>query len=284
MAVNKKVFGALLAIIVVGTTIFAYSNINSSKKGEITLNGNVEIREIKVTFRGSGGRIKNINVDEGSNIQKGDILAILETDILGTQVQLAKADLLESEVNLKNAKKDFDRVASLYRKSSISEKIYDDVKNKFEMAEARNKAARAKFEMANINLNDAVIISPVDGIVITRSIEIGEMISPGITAFSIMPNEKTRIRTYGNNEVITRIKHNDKVKVSVDSLKNKNFNGHIAFISSEPEFTPRNIETKELRSSLVYKIRIILDDSNTFELKPGMPVTVKFDNATKSKK
>ncbi len=264
-----KTMGLVLVIACVG--VFVYSKYCGNSEN-IILNGNVEIQDVNVSFRVSG-RVQKILVNEGDSVKTGDVLAVLETDIFSSQVQWAKAKLEEASINLKNAKKDFNRNAELYKKHSVSEKVYDDAKVKYDSAEAEKNSAEALYKMATISLNDATIKSPTDGVVLTRNIEVGEMITSGIPAFSIMPNEKTKVKTYANAEILTRIKVGDKVEVGVDALPDKKFKGHIAFISSESEFTPKNIETKELRTSLVYRIRVIVDDS-AYEIKQGMPVTV----------
>ena len=241
---------------------------------ELIFNGNVEVQDVNVSFRVSG-RISKIMFDEGQNVKNGEIIATLDKDILESQLKLATAKMKEAEFNFKNCKKDFIRNKELYKKKSISEKVYDDVTMKYHVSEAQRDAATSNFELAKISLNDAVLKSPVDGIILTRNIEVGEMINSGTAAFAIMPNRKTRIKTFANEASLSKIKYNDKVYVNIETMPNKKFVGHIGFISSEAEFTPKNIETKELRTSLMYRVRVIIDEAAP-ELKEGMPVTVRY--------
>jgi HlyD family secretion protein len=243
---------------------------------EIILNGNVEIQDVNVSFRVSG-RVHNITSDEGQIVKNGDIIAVLEDDIYKAQFDLAKSKFAESDFNFKNAEKDYIRNKGLYQRKSISEKLYDDSLVKYNISKSQRDASSSNLELAKINLDDTVLKSPVDGIVLNRNIEVGEIVNAGSIAFSIMPNSKTKIKTFANEEVLSKIKYNDKVYVIIDSISNKKFLGHISFISSEAEFTPKNIETKELRTSLMYRIRITLDTESP-ELKGGMPVTCRLSN------
>lgn len=245
-----------------------------SKSDEIILNGNVEVQDVNLSFRASG-RVDLINFDEGMQVKKGDLIASLDKDIFKAKLDYAKAQLNAKSVNFKNAEKDYKRNLDLFKKKSVSEKVYDESKTAYEVAKSEVEAARASFEYMNIDYKDADLFSPVDGVVLTRNIEPGEMVSSGTVVFSVMPNAKTKIKTFASEDVLSRIKHGDEVFVHIESNPDRKFKGHIGFISSEAEFTPKNIETKELRTSLMYRIRVIIDEAAP-ELKQGMPVTVSY--------
>ena len=245
------------------------------KTDQIVLNGNVEVQDVNLAFR-VAGRVESVKFDEGAKVKKGELLASLDKDIFKSQRDYTKAQLEGEEVNLKNAEKDYKRNVDLLKKKSVSEKVYDASKTAYEVAKSKTDAARSAFEYMDINYKDADLFSPVDGVVLTRNIEPGEMISSGTVVFSIMPNSKTKIKTFASEDVLSRIKHGDEVYVHIESMPDKKFKGHIGFISSEAEFTPKNIETKELRTSLMYRIRVIIDEPAP-ELKQGMPVTVSYD-------
>ena len=272
MKPRVKLFTVLVAVAFVGTCLYKVFHKSSE---DIILNGNVEIQDVKVSFRGAG-RVAAIHVEEGRAVKSGDVLSSIDTDILESQLRLAKAKMDESEANFNTSKKDFERNKILYKNNSVSEKVFDDISAKYKTSMALKDAATANYELAKINLNDAVIKSPVDGVILTKNIEIGEMISAGIAAFSIMPDKKTRVKTFVNEATLSKIKYNDTVYVNIETMPERKFKGHIGFIASEAEFTPRNIETKELRTSLVYRVRVIIDE-NAPELKQGMPVTISYN-------
>ena len=273
IVVNKTVFsismvGGAVCVILAYKFLFV-------KMDSIILNGNVEIHNVNLAFR-VAGRINNIKIDEGAQVHKGELLASLDKDVLKAKLDYAKAQLKAETINFKNAEKDYKRNVGLLKKKSVSEKVYDASKTAYEVAKSKVEAAQAAYDYMNIDYKDADLFSPVDGVVLTRNIESGEMISSGTVVFSIMPNTQTRIKTFANESVLSRIKLGDTVYVNIETMPDKRFKGHIGFISSEAEFTPKNIETSELRTSLMYRIRVILDESAP-ELKQGMPVTVSYD-------
>ena len=241
----------------------------------IVLNGNVEIHDVNLAFR-LAGRVDTIKVEEGSYVKKGDLLASLDKDVFQAKLDYAKAQLKAETINFQNAEKDYKRNVGLLKKKSVSEKVYDASKTAYEVAKSKVEAAQATYDYMNIDYKDADLFSPVDGTVLTRNIEPGEMIASGTVVFSIMPNAQTRIKTFANEAVLSRIKIGDTVYVNIETMPKKKFKGHIGFISSEAEFTPKNIETSELRTSLMYRVRVILDEPAP-ELKQGMPVTVSYE-------
>ena len=246
-----------------------------TKDDRIVLNGNVEIHDVNLAFR-VAGRVSSIKVEEGAIVKRGQLLASLDRDVFKAKLDFAKAQLEAETINFKNAEKDYRRNVGLLKNNSVSEKVYDASKTAYEVAKSKVDAAKATFDFMNIDYKDAELFSPVDGVVLTRNIEKGEMVASGTVVFSIMPNEQTRIKTFANEKTLSRIKHGDVVYVNIETNKDKKFKGHIGFISSEAEFTPKNIETSELRTSLMYRIRVIIDEP-AHELKQGMPVTVTYE-------
>ena len=268
----KKLITIVVIVVIVGCGAYKFLY---SGKDAIILNGNVEIHDVNLAFR-VAGRIDTIKIDEGAHVKKGELLASLDKDVFKAKLDYAKAQLKAETINFQNAEKDYKRNIGLLKKKSVSEKVYDSSKTAYEVAKSKVEAAQATYDYMNIDYKDADLFSPVDGVVLTRNIEPGEMIASGTVVFSIMPNTQTRIKTFASEAVLSRIKRGDVVYVNIETMPKKKFKGHIGFISSEAEFTPKNIETSELRTSLMYRIRVILDEPAP-ELKQGMPVTVSYD-------
>ena len=270
---NKKgLFITTLGIVICGVFTYKFFFVQSDV---IILNGNVEIHDVNLAFR-VAGRVDTIKVDEGAHVKKGELLASLDKDVFKAKLDYAKAQLKAEKINFQNAEKDYKRNIGLLKKKSVSEKVFDASKTAYEVAKSKVEAAQATYDYMNIDYKDADLFSPIDGVVLTRNIEPGEMIASGTVVFSIMPNTQTRIKTFASEAVLARIKRGDVVYVNIETMPKKKFKGHIGFISSEAEFTPKNIETSELRTSLMYRIRVILDEPAP-ELKQGMPVTVSYD-------
>ncbi|MDR0942006.1 MAG: efflux RND transporter periplasmic adaptor subunit [Holosporales bacterium] len=244
--INKKNL-AFIVCVVLAVSSFILYKVCFNKNGEIVLNGNVEIQDVNLSFRVSG-RVSKILVDEGDDVKKDDVIAVLDKDVFETKARFAKAQMEEARAAFKNAEKNYLRDAGLFKKKTISEKAYDESKTQYEIALEKMNSLTAVYEFMNIDLKDAELKSPVDGVVLTRNIEPGEMISSGIPAFAIMPHSQTKIKTFADEQTLSKIKYGDKVNVNIESLPNKKFKGRVGFISSEAEFTPKNLETTELRT------------------------------------
>lgn len=133
--------------------------------------------------------------------------------------------------------------------------------------------ARAQEGMSQAQLNDTSITAPMDGMVMIKSAEIGEVVAAGTTVATIADLEHPWLRAYINEPDLDRVKLGQKVKLTTDSRANKGkiYWGTITFIASEAEFTPKQIQTKEERVKLVYRIKIEVDNT-AGELKNNMPV------------
>ncbi len=120
-------------------------------------------------------------------------------------------------------------------------------------------------------LSDTAVYAPMDGVVLVKSAEVGEVIAAGTNVMTIGDLDHPWLRAYINETDLGRVKLGQSVKLTTDSFPDKSYPGKISFISSEAEFTPKQIQTKEERVKLVYRIKIEVDNSS-HELKNNMPV------------
>lgn len=130
--------------------------------------------------------------------------------------------------------------------------------------------SRASIALIDSQLADTIATSPVDGVVLVKSADPGEILSAGTTVVTIGDIEHPWLRGYIDESDLGKVKLGSKVKVTTDSYKGKKYDGQVSFISSEAEFTPKQIQTQTERVKLVYRIKITLDNSN-HELKSNMP-------------
>jgi len=131
--------------------------------------------------------------------------------------------------------------------------------------------ARAQVAMTDTQINDTVVVSPVDGVVLVKSAEVGEVLAAGTTVVTIGDIDRPWLRAYVNETDLGRVKLGQSASLSTDSFPGKKYPGHVSFISSEAEFTPKQIQTREERVKLVYRIKIDVDNRDR-ELKLNMPV------------
>jgi len=130
--------------------------------------------------------------------------------------------------------------------------------------------SRASIALIDSQLADTIATSPVDGVVLVKSADPGEILSAGTTVVTVGDIEHPWLRGYVDETDLGKVKLGSVVHVTTDSYKNKQYTGHVSFISSEAEFTPKQIQTQTERVKLVYRIKIELDNSSR-ELKSNMP-------------
>jgi len=136
--------------------------------------------------------------------------------------------------------------------------------------EAEIARSRASIALIDSQLADTIAASPVDGVVLVKSADPGEILSAGTTVVTIGDIEHPWLRGYVDETDLGKVKLGSKVKVTTDSYKGKVYDGRVGFIASEAEFTPKQIQTQQERVKLVYRIKIDLDNSSR-ELKSNMP-------------
>ena len=141
-----------------------------------------------------------------------------------------------------------------------------------DLATRRAEIARATASLAMIDsqLADTIAISPVDGVVLVKAADVGEVLAPGTTVVTVGDIDHPWLRGYVNETDLGKIKLGAKAKVTTDSYPGKVYQGRVTFISSEAEFTPKQIQTEQERVKLVYRIKIELDNPRR-ELKSNMP-------------
>jgi HlyD family secretion protein len=182
---------------------------------------------------------------------KEGVIPVQSRELASTSYQMALAAY-------KEAMEHYDLVKEGPRKEDI-----DALKASLEQA-------KALLNLREVQLSYANLTSPVSGVVLVKNIEPGEMVSAGTPVVTIADLNDVWLKAYISETDLGRVKYNQKVKVKTDTYPDKIYWGKISFISSEAEFTPKNIQTREERVKLVYRIKVTLDNPE-MELKPGMP-------------
>jgi HlyD family secretion protein len=142
-----------------------------------------------------------------------------------------------------------------------------------EAQEAMLASAQARLEKTQTALSDATLLAPSNGIISVRARELGAIVQAGQTVYTLTLNDPVWIRAYVSNARLGRIKPGMPVRVTIDSVPGRQYDGTVGFISPEAEFTPKTVQTEQVRDDLVYRIRVIASDpDNVF--RQGMPVTV----------
>jgi HlyD family secretion protein len=220
------------------------------------------------------------------------------------QVQLLVA---EREATLANAKVTLDRADQLRKTGTGTVKNFDDAQAVYREAEARVNSSRQAMRLMNLGprkedidaaraqladkeaailtaqrqLKDAELIAPSTGIVLSRVREKGAIVNAGETVFVLSLTSPVWIRTYVAETDLARIKPGLEVDVRTDTPGLPAMKGRVGFISTTAEFTPKTVETRELRTALVYRLRVVIDDKAGV-LRQGMPITVSIPKPLES--
>lgn len=242
---------------------------------DLTLHGNVDIRDVNLGFR-VFGRLDQMNFEEGDRVKKGDKLASLDKLPYEDNLKSAKADVENKTAIYDNTKLNLERKKELLKTNTVSQQSYDDALTAYNTARAGLHVAEANLAQANINYADTDILAPTDGTLITRVREPGSIVQPGESIYVLSVDQPVWVRTYVGEKDLGSVAPGMKAKIYTDSRPNEPYEGQVGFISPVAEFTPKTVETTELRTKLVYRLRITIDNKDN-TLRQGMPVSIKLE-------
>jgi HlyD family secretion protein len=180
----------------------------------------------------------------------------------------ARASAKESTAQFVSAKENFEMLTAGYRAEDV------------QAQEAQVAAATASLELARIHLADATLPAPENGVVLSRVREAGTIVQAGDAVYTLALTDPTWIRAYVDEPNLPRIAPGMAVNVHLDAFPGKTFPGVVGYISPSAEFTPKTVETQEVRTNLMYRIRIQVEDSGNV-MRQGMPVVVDVAEAGK---
>lgn len=326
---SRKRLAALLAVLVIAAAgIGAWLALRPGMpSGNLVLYGNVDIREALPAFDASG-RIAAMEVQEGTHVKTGELLARLddtlyaaslrqaEADLAGRKATLdrllagsrpeeiaaAKADMDAAEITWRNDSRTWHRLARLVPKgaamvqdrdnaeaaSKAAQQQYQAAREKWilavkgpriediDAARAAWQAAEAAVALAQRHLADTRLYAPADGVIEDRILEPGDMVSPQSPVFTMALTSPLWVRAYLPETDLGKVRPGAPATISTDSYPGKTYRGWVGYIAATAEFTPKTVETPELRTALVYQIRVFACDPQG-ELRLGMPATVDID-------
>lgn len=301
-----------------------------SRNGEdmYTAHGYVDLKASALSFE-RAGKIDSINVIEGQKVNKGDILAVLNSDELSHQLEITKAkckavsaklslyergyrkeEIEQAQANVKKLTENYDlselsykRVNELYRSKSISVQEKDNAlfntkmikaqldeakaklsqmktgfrEEEITQAKAENEGCMAELKMLDYKISEqGVIKAPFTGSIRTSFREEADYVTPSQSVFEIVKTDKKRIAVYATYEQLPFIHTGNKAFIKNGS--DKDVEGVVTYISDTAMFTPKTVQTQDLRADLVYEIRVETSDKDDI-LKFGQPVTVVFTHA-----
>ena len=220
--------------------------------------------------------------DRAQTLYKNDDISTSQFDQFRTRFESADANLkqVKEQANLvqagpraetiEGASAQVERARASLRVGQANE--IETKRREQDIVARRGDIERAKAQMALIDsqLADTIAVSPINGIVLVKAADVGEVLAPGTSVVTVGDMEHPWLRAYIREQDLGRVKLGDKVKVTTDSFPGKVYDGKVSFISSDAEFTPKQIQTAEERVKLVYRIKIEVDNSS-HDLKSNMP-------------
>ncbi|AQR73466.1 HlyD family efflux transporter periplasmic adaptor subunit [Sphingomonas sp. LM7] len=323
---NRRRLIVLALVVALAVAAFAtrgFGLLPARPDTELSLFGNVDIREVDMGFR-VGGRIAGIGVDEGARVRQGQLLATLDTATIDSRIAESDARVAQAQANYDkarngarvqdvgqararvaaaqavydNTQRDFVRRQALVEPGAISRDLWEQTRSErdraaAQLAEARQglsllragtrpedvaaaaaelKSAQAARASVGTDQSDTRLVAATAGTVVTRAREPGAIVQPGETVLTLSIDRPMRVRAYVAETDLSRVSPGMKVQVKADGNA-KAYRGTIGYIAPRAEFTPKSVETENLRTDLVYQVRVIVDDPDD-ALRQGQPVTI----------
>lgn len=273
---KKSLFVTLGVFLVVALCFFGiyyYFYFEPRAQSEVSLYGNVDVRQVELGFR-VPGRLTTLYVQEGDLVEPGKLLAEIETQPYTDELERAKASRAAAFLTLQNAEILYKRRLDLVNDGSISQEDLDNAFTQHNVAIANLEEAEASLGVAQKNLDDTKVYAPSRGIILSRVREPGTVVRAADTVYTISVTDPVWVRAYVPETYLGWVVNGMEGKVFTDTPGIGPYKGRVGFISPVAEFTPKTVETSQLRTQLVYRIRLYIDHPD-LGLRQGMPVTVK---------
>ena len=321
----KRIFPLLIAIALLGGGGWLLVQRLSATPDPGTLYGNVDIRQVDLSFE-VAGKVVTMPKREGDRVSQGEVIAQVDAAnyqhaadlaegrrdaakaqldelLAGTRpedIDQARANMAAAQASLADARVSFLRQKDLAARNVSSQQQLDDARMAMDSAiaklaqtqaalteevngprvqdvdagRANLRAAEATLELARTQLLHTKLMAPCDGIVMTRVIEPGTVVLPAAAVYSVAIQDEVWVRAFAPEPLLPRLAPGTAVTLSTDG--GKSYRGRIGYLSPAAEFTPKTVETPELRTQLVYRLRVRVQNPDD-GLRQGMPVTVRLE-------
>ena len=272
--ISIALIALLIGIMILGILFFVRVEKNHR---HLTLYGNVDVRQVDISFRVSG-KVERLCFEEGDFVHEGALMAVLEKTPYDDQVRQAAANLESIKSNLKNAEILLKRRKELITSGGVSQEDLDNTQSNRDQLQADLYAAEAALAVSRDNLDYTKSYCPTDGTILTRIREPGTVVNPSNPVYTLSVASPVWIRAYVDEPHLGQVFFGMTAEIHTDTKGGPVYSGKVGFISPVAEFTPKTVQTTQLRTDLVYRLRIYVDNPDQ-GLKQGMPVTVTLKTA-----
>ena len=269
--------------------------------------GNFETESTRIASE-ANGKLIQFNVEEGQNLKAGELIALVDTTLLhlqrlqlkasigtiGNKLQNADAQIAVLQSQKENLIREQKRLEKLIADNAATPQQLDDISGKIKVIDRQIAATKSQNQQVNTSINSekspveaqiavldeqirkCYIKNPITGTVLAKYARNAEMVGMGTPLYAIAPLDHLYLRAYVSGEQLSEIAIGQEVKVSVDDATTdlRDYTGTISWIANQAEFTPKTIQTKEERTTLVYAFKIKVKNDGT--LKIGMPGEVRW--------
>jgi HlyD family secretion protein len=319
----KRLAALVLAVAAIGAVVWLVLQRLEATAPPGTLYGNVEIRQVDLSFNAEG-TVATMTKREGDRVKQGEAIAALDPatyqsaydlaaarrdaakaqlDVLlaGTRpedIEEARANLAAAQASLANAEASFERQKGLATTNATTKQLLDDSRmaldsgrakvdqmqalltralngprpEDIEAARAQLRAAEATVDLSRTQLERTKLVSPANGTIMTRVIEPGTVVLPAAGVYSMALDDEAWVRSFAPEPLLSRVVPGTEVTLTADGTR-KSYHGRIGYVSPAAEFTPKTVETPELRTQLVYRLRIRVENPDD-GIRQGMPMTI----------
>ena len=299
MQLNKNLTPVIISAII----MVASSCGNNKEKADAY--GNFESDEIIIAAQ-STGDLMLFDIKEGKHLKEGELVGMIDTTSLVLQKNQihARKNLLDAKnenirsqlevqtVQMKNLEREKSRLEKLFLHGAATEQQYEDIQGKVDVAVKQLESIKIQYQSVSADksvlesqlnlihnqLNKCRIINPVNGIVLEKYANSHELATAGKSLYKVANLDEMELLVYVSGSQLSELKLGDSAKVYVDKNRNDliGFPGVISWISSEVEFTPKIIQTREERVNMVYGVKLVVKNDGTIKI--GMPGEVRFNH------
>ena len=298
---SSRLFVALLMVLLVGTGGFGYwKSLNDRLPEGLSMgNGRLEATEVQIASK-IPGRLAEVHVDEGDKVLKGQLLARMDTRTLEAQRNQAEAEVTrarqnfaaaEANVQLRQselllARQEIKRSQVLFKRGFASQQIIDQQQARTDTAnaavlaasaqvaavQATIGAAQAQVAQLTSEIDDSSLRAPIDGVIQLRLAEPGEVLGAGGRVLLLIDPNDQYMNLYLPASTTGRLTVGSEARILLDALPDQPLPAKISFVAAKSQFTPKEVETRDERQKLVFRVKLKLTDPSAVpQAKPGMP-------------
>jgi HlyD family secretion protein len=299
---SKVAIAGVAAVVIIVVLLIFLTRPDELPEGFVSSNGRTESTEVDITTK-FGGRLEQVLVKEGDPVKSGQILARLETRELEAQLRRAQAEVRRTEQEkhfavaviaqrnseLSLRKKDLERSKGLYENDTISlEQLQRDetavetakatlaaAQAQLSTAEAAIEAATANTELIKTQIEDSVLHSPIQGRVLYRLAEPGEVVPAGGKVLTVLDPLDIYMTLFLPTHEAARVAIGAQARVVLDGIPESAIPAHVSYVAPRAQFTPKEVETRSEREKLMFRLKVQIDTDylkmHTALAKSGIP-------------